>query len=69
MEKAPASNAYKPGFMVDLMVKDLGLALEIAQQCDFANPMGQLASELYSRHQQAGNGQMDFSSILQMLQR
>ena len=68
MEAAPASNGYKPGFMVDLMVKDLGLALEIAQQCDFENPMGQLASELYSQHQQAGNGQMDFSSILKKLQ-
>jgi len=68
MENAPASKGYKPGFMVDLMVKDLGLALEIAGQCDFDNPMGQLASELYRRHQQAGNGQMDFSSILQSLQ-
>ncbi len=68
MENAPASNGYKPGFMVDLMVKDLGLAMEIAQQCDFANPMGQLARELYSQHQQAGNGQMDFSSILEKLQ-
>ncbi|MCB1702183.1 MAG: 3-hydroxyisobutyrate dehydrogenase [Pseudomonadales bacterium] len=68
MENAPASNGYKPGFMVDLMVKDLGLALEIAQQSDFDNPMGQLARELYLQHQQAGNGQMDFSSILQKLQ-
>lgn len=68
MEGAPASNDYKPGFMVDLMVKDLGLALEIAQQSDFDNPMGQLARELYSQHQQAGNGQMDFSSILKKLQ-
>jgi len=68
METAPASNDYKPGFMVDLMVKDLGLAMEIAQQCDFDNPMGQLARELYSQHQQAGNGQMDFSSILRKLQ-
>ena len=68
MEAAPASNGYKPGFMVDLMVKDLGLALEIAEQCDFDNPMGQLASELYRQHQQAGNGQMDFSSILKKLQ-
>jgi 3-hydroxyisobutyrate dehydrogenase len=67
MENAPASKGYKPGFMVDLMVKDLGLAMEIAQQCDFANPMGQLARELYSQHQQAGNGQMDFSSILEKL--
>jgi len=68
MATAPASNDYKPGFMVDLMLKDLGLAMEIAQQSDFDNPMGQLAKELYSQHQQAGNGQRDFSSILQKLQ-
>ena len=68
MEAAPASNDYQPGFMVDLMLKDLGLALEIAQQSDFQNPMGQLARELYREHQEAGNGQRDFSSILQKLQ-
>lgn len=68
MDKAPASNDYQPGFMVDLMVKDLGLALEIAGQCDFDNPMGQLARQLYAEHQAAGNGARDFSSILQKLQ-
>ena len=68
METAPASNDYKPGFMVDLMLKDLGLALEIAEQCDFDNPMGQLAKALYSQHRDAGNGQRDFSSILEKLQ-
>ncbi len=68
MANAPASNDYKPGFMVDLMVKDLGLALEIAEQSQFENPMGQLARELYGQHQQAGNGQLDFSSILCKLQ-
>ncbi|GAB3285392.1 3-hydroxyisobutyrate dehydrogenase [Parahaliea aestuarii] len=67
MESAPASKDYKPGFMVDLMVKDLGLALDIAEQCEFENPMGQLARTLYSEHQQAGNGSLDFSSILQKL--
>jgi len=67
MENAPASNGYKPGFMVDLMVKDLGLALEIAEQSSFNNPMGQLAQELYRQHQQDGNGQRDFSSILEKL--
>ena len=69
MENAPASNDYKPGFMVDLMVKDLGLALEIAGQSDFDNPMGQLASELYTRHQGEGNGQRDFSSILENMKK
>ena len=68
MESAPASNDYKPGFMVDLMVKDLGLAQEIAEQSGIDNAMGQLARELYVEHQAEGNGQMDFSSILQKLQ-
>ena len=68
MDTAPASNGYQPGFMVDLMVKDLGLAMEIAQQCDIDNAMGQLAAALYGQHQQAGNGKRDFSSILLKLQ-
>lgn len=68
MENSPASNDYKPGFMVDLMVKDLGLAMEIARLSDVNNSMGQLASELYGQHQESGNGQRDFSSILQKLQ-
>ncbi|EED36536.1 3-hydroxyisobutyrate dehydrogenase [Luminiphilus syltensis NOR5-1B] len=69
MENAPASNDYKPGFMVDLMVKDLGLAMEIAKSANFDNSMGQRARDLFEAHQQAGNGQRDFSSILEKLQR
>jgi 3-hydroxyisobutyrate dehydrogenase len=68
METAPASNDYKPGFMTDLMVKDLGLALEIAEQSGVDNQMGKLAKALYDSHQGAGNGQRDFSSILERLQ-
>ncbi|MEH6586705.1 MAG: 3-hydroxyisobutyrate dehydrogenase [Halioglobus sp.] len=68
MDTAPASNDYKPGFMVDLMAKDLGLALEIAEQSGVDNRMGKLAQSLYEQHQQAGNGQRDFSSILEQLQ-
>ena len=32
MPGAPAGNNYEPGFMVDLMVKDLGLAEEVATE-------------------------------------
>ena len=67
MDGAPASNDYRPGFMTDLMVKDLGLAMEIAEKSDFNNPMGQLARQLYGQHQEAGNGDRDFSSILEKL--
>ena len=68
MEAAPASHDYQPGFMVDLMVKDLGLAMEIAEQSGVKNVMGQLAQSLYMEYQDAGNGQQDFSGILQKLQ-
>lgn len=68
MEAAPASHDYQPGFMVDLMVKDLGLAMEIAEQSGVKNVMGQLAQSLYMEDQDAGNGQRDFSGILQNLQ-
>ena len=47
---------------------DLGLAMEIARGCEFDNPMGQLAEDLYQEHQKDGSGQRDFSSILQKLQ-
>ena len=67
MDKAPASNGYKPGFMVDLMAKDLGLAMAIAEHSGVDNRMGQLAKQLYSQLQEAGMGQQDFSSIMQTL--
>jgi 3-hydroxyisobutyrate dehydrogenase len=67
METAPASNDYKPGFMVDLMVKDLGLAMAIADESDVDNAMGKLAQAIYEKHQSQGNGQRDFSSVLEHL--
>jgi len=67
MAAAPASNDYKPGFMVDLMVKDLGLAMAIAKDSDVDNAMGKLAQAIYEKHQSQGNGQRDFSSVLEHL--
>lgn len=34
MPDKPASNDYKPGFMVDLMLKDLGLAMDAASSAE-----------------------------------
>lgn len=67
MPAAPASNDYQPGFMVDLMVKDLGLAMETAVASGVPTPMGALARSLYAAHARKGNGGLDFSSILQSL--
>ena len=67
MATAPASNDFNPGFMVDLMCKDLGLAMDTAVQTQSATPMGALARSLYTAHQSQGNGGKDFSSIIESL--
>ena len=66
METAPASNDYKPGFMVDLMAKDLGLAMEAAQQSNSSTPMGSMAKNLYTMLQHQGAGSDDFSAIFKL---
>ena len=65
MDGTPACNDYQGGFMVDLMNKDLGLALAAAKASDSAVPLGQKASELFKSHGEEGHGGLDFSSIYQ----
>jgi len=65
MPDKPASRGFPPGFMVDLMVKDLKLALDVAGDLDVR--MGGLAMELYEQHQREGHGALDFSSIIKRL--
>ncbi|MEX1668923.1 3-hydroxyisobutyrate dehydrogenase [Zhongshania guokunii] len=68
MPTAPASNDYKPGFMVQLMLKDLGLAMENSLSTQSSVPMGALARSLYASFSSKGNAQRDFSAILEMFQ-
>ncbi|WP_394202167.1 3-hydroxyisobutyrate dehydrogenase [Shewanella waksmanii] len=65
MDNVPSSNDYQGGFMVDLMVKDLGLSQEAALQSHSSTPMGALARSLYVNHARQGNGKRDFSSIFE----
>jgi 3-hydroxyisobutyrate dehydrogenase len=66
METAPASNDYQPGFMVQLMLKDLGLAMENSLSTQSSVPMGALARSLYASFSAKGNAQRDFSAILEL---
>jgi 3-hydroxyisobutyrate dehydrogenase len=65
MENVPSSNDYQGGFMVDLMVKDLGLSQEAAVASNSSTPMGSLARSLYVNHARQGHGRRDFSSIFE----
>jgi len=66
MDNVPSSNDYQGGFMVDLMAKDLGLAMETALASKSSTPMGTLARSLYAMHAADGNGTKDFSSIFKL---
>jgi len=63
MPGTPACNNYQGGFMVDLMNKDLNLALGVAQESSSTVPMGEQAAALFEAHAKANNGKCDFSSI------
>ncbi|GGP58884.1 3-hydroxyisobutyrate dehydrogenase [Shewanella saliphila] len=65
MENVPSSKGYQGGFMVDLMVKDLGLSQQAALASNSSTPMGSLARSLYVNHARQGNGSRDFSSIFE----
>jgi 3-hydroxyisobutyrate dehydrogenase len=67
LDNAPASRGYSGGFGNDLMLKDLGLAVEAALGAGAAVPLGELARNLYALNSRAGRGQLDFSSIQQLL--
>ena len=63
----PADNAYQGGFATALMLKDLKLAMEAAVSVHADVPMGERAAELYAQFDEAGNGALDFSAIIQTL--
>ncbi|RXQ99726.1 3-hydroxyisobutyrate dehydrogenase [Pseudoxanthomonas composti] len=67
LDNAPASRGYSGGFGNDLMLKDLGLAVEAAMRVGATIPLGELARNLYAMNKQAGRGGLDFSSVVQLM--
>jgi 3-hydroxyisobutyrate dehydrogenase len=65
--RAASTNDYKPGFMTDLMCKDVGLAVEAARALRipvFVAPAAQQVYRLASSH---GLGRRDFTSVYSFL--
>ena len=67
LENAPASRGYSGGFGSDLMLKDMGLAVEAAMGVGATIPLGEAARNLYAMNRQAGRGGLDFSSVVKVL--
>ena len=65
--ETPADHEYQGGFATMLMLKDLRLAMEAATDVDADTPMGAKAAELYEKFAAEGQGGLDFSAIIKML--
>ena len=64
MENVPAARKYAGGFVVDLMIKDLDLALKAGEQVHFSPALGSATRQIFSAHKKHNHaGQLDFSSV------
>jgi 3-hydroxyisobutyrate dehydrogenase len=64
---SPANRDYRPGFAAALMLKDLKLSQEAAQAAGAVTPLGAEATQLYALFNATGNGDVDFSGIVNFL--
>ena len=65
--ETPADHGYEGGFAAALMLKDLALATEAAEDAHAFVPMGARAEELYRRFVDSGGGAKDFSALITMI--
>ena len=65
--ETPADRNYDGGFMANLMLKDLKLAMAAADAAGAYTPMGGEAAELYQRFIDRGGGTKDFSALIKMI--
>ena len=63
----PADHEYEGGFAAALMLKDLKLAMDAAQDAGAYTPLGSEAEQLYQRFVNLGGGGKDFSGIIKMI--
>jgi 3-hydroxyisobutyrate dehydrogenase len=64
---SPADNDFKPGFTAELMLKDLRLSQQAAEDMASATPMGKHATEFYKQFVKEGLGEKDFSAVITQL--
>ncbi len=66
--ESPVNDGFAPGFMTDLMYKDLGLALAAASQEKLPLALTATAHEQYAATSRRGYGRLDFSAVAKLLE-
>lgn len=59
---------FQPGFMTDLLYKDLGLALDLAAENQTPVVITALTRQMYEMARAAGYGRADYTSLLKILE-
>jgi len=67
LDSVPSNNKWKGGFGTKLMLKDLGLAQDAAEECGAATPLGSQAQRIYEELKEQGFGDKDFGVIYKAL--
>ncbi len=62
------NGSFQPGFMTDLLYKDLGLALELASENQTPSIMTAVTRQLYEMSRAEGYGRDDYTSVLKVLE-
>ena len=65
---SPANRDFQPGFTADMMLKDLRLSQDAARSSATQTVMGGKAEELFASFVDGGNGALDFSAIIRMVE-
>ena len=63
------AGSHKPGFMLDLLRKDLAAALDSARAIGVPMPASSLAYQLYTASSGEGHGRDDYTSVAQFYER
>ncbi|WP_151550295.1 MULTISPECIES: 3-hydroxyisobutyrate dehydrogenase [Corynebacterium] len=64
VDSAPANRDFAAGFSTNLICKDLALAIDSATQTSTDTQLGRHALELFTQLQDAGEGERDFSVVI-----
>jgi 2-hydroxy-3-oxopropionate reductase/2-hydroxymethylglutarate dehydrogenase len=62
------NGSFQPGFMTDLLYKDLGLALDLAAERQTPVVITALTRQLYEMARAAGYGREDYTALLKVLE-
>ena len=62
------NGSFQPGFMTDLLHKDLGLALDLAAENSTPVAMTALSRQMYEMARASGYGREDYTSLLKVLE-